>query len=119
MLSSWCSPYDYPIRFGLNDHPSCLAILSNVLERFKIEEDMIPEPFNVFMNQTFDSATGRTDILEPLSGPGDYIEFDAMTDCIVAMTACPQDQNACNGWTITSLNVTTIQAPTPDKEPRK
>lgn len=116
IVSSWCSPYDYPIRFGVHDHASCLAILSNVLERFKIEEYMVPEPFNVFMNTTFDSTTGRIEINEPLSTAGDYITFDVMTDCIVAMTACPQDQNACNGGKSTPIAVSTVKTPTPDDE---
>jgi uncharacterized protein YcgI (DUF1989 family) len=41
----------------------------------------------------------------PLSKAGDYIEFHAEMDCLVAMTACPQDQNACNGYRITPLQV--------------
>ncbi len=102
LQSSACSPYDYPIRFGVADHPSCLAILSDVLEPHGVPEHLIPDPFNVFMN-TEVAADGHIEVRAPLSKPGDYIEFEADMDCLVAMTACPQDRNACNGYRITPL----------------
>jgi len=49
LLFSSCSSYDYRIRFGLSEpHPSCLAILADVLAPHGISEAMIPDPFNVF-----------------------------------------------------------------------
>jgi uncharacterized protein YcgI (DUF1989 family) len=102
ILSSACSPYDYPIRFGIAEHDSCLANLRDVLEPFGIEEHLIPDPMNVFMHQEL-ASDGGLSIAEPLSGPGDHIDFRMATDCIVAISACPQDQNACNGWKITDL----------------
>ena len=104
LQSSACSPYDYPIRFGVTDHPSCLAILSDVLKPHGVPEYLIPDPFNVFMNTEI-SADGRIEVRAPLSKPGDYTEFEADVDCLVAMTACPQDQNACNGYRITPLQL--------------
>ncbi|HLW49205.1 MAG TPA: urea carboxylase-associated family protein [bacterium] len=109
LQSSACSPYDYPIRFGITGHPSCLAILSSVLEEHRIPEHLIPDPFNVFMN-TEVGENGQIEVRAPLSKPGDYIEFQADTDCLVAMTACPQDQNACNGYRITPLQVDVFPA---------
>lgn len=104
LQSSACSPYDYPIRFGVTGHPSCLAILSDALEVHHIPEHLIPDPFNVFMN-TEVAENGQIAVRAPLSKAGDYIEFHAEMDCLVAMTACPQDQNACNGYRITPLQV--------------
>jgi len=105
LQSSACSPYDYPIRFGITDHPSCLAILSRVLEPHRVHEYLIPDPFNVFMN-TEVGKDGSIEVRPPLSKPGDYIEFEADMDCLVAMTVCPQDQNACNAYRITPLQLT-------------
>lgn len=104
LQSSACSPYDYPIRFGIDDHPSCLAILTQVLAPYGIAEHLIPDPFNVFMHSQVDAA-GAISIHPPLSRPGDHIEFEAEDDCLVALTVCPQDQNACNGYKITPLQV--------------
>jgi len=104
LQSSACSPYDYPIRFGIRDHPSCLAILARVLAPYGIPEHMVPDPFNVFMHTTIDES-GNIAVHPPLSKPGDYIEFEADADCLVGMTVCPQDQNACNGYRITPLEL--------------
>ena len=65
---------------------------------------MVPDPFNVFQ-RTAVAPDGRLETLEPLSGPGDFVELEAQADCLVALTACPQDQNPCNGWRITDIKV--------------
>lgn len=104
ILSSACSPYDYPIRFGISDHPSCLANLRTALEPFGIEEQLIPDPLNVFMHQEL-SPNGTLSVEEPLSGPGDHIDIRLTMECIVAISACPQDQNPCNGGQISDLRL--------------
>ena len=104
ILSSACSPYDYPIRFGISDHASCLANLRTVLEPFGIEEQLIPDPINVFMRQEL-SPNGSLSVEEPLSSPGDHIDIRMATECIVAISACPQDQNLCNGGQISDLRL--------------
>lgn len=104
ILSSACSPYDYPIRFGITGHPSCLDNLRVALEPFGIAEHLIPDPLNVFMRQDL-SPDGSLAVAAPLSGPGDHIDIRMATECIVAISACPQDQNACNGWQITDLRL--------------
>jgi uncharacterized protein YcgI (DUF1989 family) len=105
LQSSACSPYDYPIRFGISDHPSCLAILVENLSAYDIPEYLIPEPFNVFMKSQIDGQTGEIRIEEGPSRAGDHIVFEALVDCIVGLTCCPQDQNDCNGRKITPLRV--------------
>jgi uncharacterized protein YcgI (DUF1989 family) len=104
ILSSACSPYDYSIRFGISEHASCLANLRTTLEPFGIEEHLIPDPVNVFMRQEL-SPDGGLSVQEPLSGPGDHIDIRLAMDCIVAISACPQDQNPCNGRQITDLRL--------------
>ncbi len=104
ILSSACSPYDYPIRFGVHDHRSCLKNLTDALEVFGIGEELIPDPMNVFMHQELSGDGGFT-VAEPLSKAGDAIEFELHCDVIFAISACPQDQNPCNGWKITDLAV--------------
>jgi uncharacterized protein YcgI (DUF1989 family) len=64
ILSSACSPYDYPIRFGVDDHRSCLANLTDALQPFGITEAQVPDPFNVFMNQSL-SPEGNLEVGEP------------------------------------------------------
>lgn len=105
LLFSSCSPYDYRVRFGLTaPHPSCLAILAGVVEPYGIPETMVPDPFNIFQHTAI-GADGRMETRAPLSKAGDHVEFEAAEDCLVALTACPQDQNPCNGFRITDVNV--------------
>jgi uncharacterized protein YcgI (DUF1989 family) len=105
LLFSSCSPYDYRVRFGLTEpHASCLAILADVLAPHGIGEAMIPDPFNVFQRSRVTPTFGL-ETLEPLSRAGDWIELEAITDCLVAVTACPQDMNPCNGFSITDIAI--------------
>ena len=50
-------------------------------------------------------ADGSIEIQEPLSKAGDYILLEALDDLLVAASACPQDQNPCNGWNPTDLRI--------------
>ncbi len=105
LLFSSCSEYDYRVRFGLTTpHNNCLGILTRVLAPHGLAEHEIPDPFNIFQ-RTAIGADRRIETLEPLSRAGDFIEFRAEEDCLVALTACPQDQNACNGWKITDIKL--------------
>ena len=76
--------------------------LVEALKAFGIEEHLIPDPMNVFMRQDL-SAEGTFEVLEPVSKAGDAIVFRLLLDCILAISACPQDQNPCNGWAISDL----------------
>jgi uncharacterized protein YcgI (DUF1989 family) len=112
LLFSSCSADDYRVRFGLTTpHASCLGILTEVLASHGIPEAMIPDPFNVFQHSRIDPASFRLETLEPRSRAGDHIELEAREDCLVALTACPQDQNPCNGWTITDIRVVLFPDP--------
>lgn len=106
LLASACTPYDYPIRFGEQGvgHRACLANLRDALAPFEIPEWQIPDPMNVFMRLTVRSD-GSTEVLEPLSGAGDHIGLRMLRDCILALSACPQDLTPCNGWNVTDLRI--------------
>src|SRR5262249_34916749 len=105
LLFSSCSAYDYRVRFGLTTpHASCLSILGEVLAPHGIDEALIPDPFNVFQRSVI-RPDFRLETEEPLSRAGDFIELEAAERCLVAVTACPQDMNPCNGWSITDIKV--------------
>jgi uncharacterized protein YcgI (DUF1989 family) len=75
-------------------------LLANVFAPYGISEAMIPDPFNIFPQSTPISASAT---LAPLSRAGDHIELQAELDCLVALPACPQDQNACDGYQISDV----------------
>jgi uncharacterized protein YcgI (DUF1989 family) len=91
-LFSSCSAYDYrERRFGLTEpHASYLTILANVLAPYGVTEPMIPDPFNIFQHSHIEPEFQLL-TRAPLSCTGDYVEFLAESDCLVALTACPQE----------------------------
>jgi uncharacterized protein len=106
LLASACTPYDYPIRFGEKGigHRACLSNLRDALEPYGIGEAMIPDPMNVFMCQDVHSD-GTLEVLEAASAAGDHLDLRLLEDCIVGLSACPQDLIATNGFQVTDLMV--------------
>ena len=85
-----CSPEMYRILYGFDDHPSCFANLSRHLGPRGVTPDMIPTTFNCFMHVAF-APDGKISVEPPLSKPGDVIEFEALEDLVVGLTACPSE----------------------------
>lgn len=50
----------------------------------------MPQPFNLWMNIPV-KADYSIEWLPPVSKAGDYVEIEAVMDCVVVMSACPQD----------------------------
>lgn len=109
LLASACTQYDYPIRFGVTGHRSCLANLTEALAPHGIGEAGIPDPMNVFMSQDV-GPKGELTILEAPSKPGDHLDLRMLVDCIVGLSACPQDLNPTNGGMSTDLGVEILPA---------
>ena len=92
--------------FGYHDHDGCWEILSSNLSRYGIAPEELPDSVDVFMNVEHDVAAGEWKIKEPVSRPGDYIEFGMEMDCIFAFSNRPMDVIApTNGWLCTPLKV--------------
>ena len=54
-----------------------------------------PEPLNLFMNVPV--TEGRISVESPVCKPGDYVVLRAETECLVVMSACPNDLMDTNG----------------------
>lgn len=88
-----CSEATFKIMYHHNGyHPSCLENLSKNLAPFGIDKDDIPTAFNIFMNVQF-SKKGKLSVLPPTSKAGDYIQFKALMDLIVCLTACAAEDS--------------------------
>ena len=81
----------------------CFETISRVVAPYGIMPEDVPDPLNVFMNNQFEE--GRWVIKEPVTKPGDHIEFRAERDLIVAFSVCPEEQSACNGYKSTPVRV--------------
>jgi len=83
----------------LEPEDGCLENLTKALEPYGIAMGDIPDTFNVFMNCPYDPKKEMLTILEPVSRPGDYIEFRAEMDVLGALSTCPMpDYLLVNGW---------------------
>jgi len=69
-------------------HRGCFGNLAEALAPWGITEDMIPVAFNCFMNVPVDAATGRLEVLPPVSKAGDRIVLRAAMDLVIGLTAC-------------------------------
>jgi uncharacterized protein YcgI (DUF1989 family) len=103
MLIAACDPERY-LALGVDGHRSCAANLREAMEREGLPLATVPQPINVFMN----IPVGRHDRLSWLparSWPGDAITLEALMDCHIAVSACPQDLNGINGESPTPLAI--------------
>jgi urea carboxylase-associated protein 1 len=104
IISGACSSYTNAFRYGVRGTPSCRTNFEEALRPYGIPEREIPYNLNIFMNVTV-AADGSTQIEEPKSKAGDYIDLVADTDVLVAISNCPQSRNPCNGWNPSPLRL--------------
>lgn len=99
-----CSEQLNRARYGIPGTLNCRENLADALRPWRIDEYDIPGCFSPFMNVIHD-PDGRAAIEEPTSGPGDHIDLRAEMDLLVAISACPQERNPCNGRNPTPLDI--------------
>lgn len=91
-------------RYGIRGTRNCRENLTLAAAPLGVTQKDIPGAFAPFMN-VVQYEDGRYEILEPISKPGDYIEFRADMDVFVAISNCPQERNPCNGFNPTPLKI--------------
>jgi uncharacterized protein YcgI (DUF1989 family) len=93
-----CASWIYERR-GFGPHKGCFELFVDALKDWGFEQMYdIPPNINIFMNVPVDPTTGLFCIEEPVTRPGDYIEFRAEIDCVCALVACPDNiLSKCNG----------------------
>jgi uncharacterized protein YcgI (DUF1989 family) len=98
LITSMCDARRYRIDYGVENHRSCRSNFTEALAPWRYEEWQIPDVINIFQNAPIHAdRTFGNEI--PTSKAGDKIVLRAMVDGIVAaISACPQDLNACNGF---------------------
>ena len=77
-------------------HDNCTDNLRAGMRQIGLAVPEVPAPLNMWMNIPV-STGGETSWGTPLSKAGDYVVLRAELDCIVAMSACPQDLVPING----------------------
>jgi uncharacterized protein YcgI (DUF1989 family) len=109
LLVAACDPARYA-ALGAPGHRSCAQNLREALAGLGHTYDgPTPQPINVFM-QIPVAPDGRLSWLPAPSGPGDAITFEAVVDCVVAVSACPQDIVGINAATLSPLALEVVPA---------
>ncbi|MBM3357384.1 MAG: urea carboxylase-associated family protein [Betaproteobacteria bacterium] len=90
MLFASCDPARYRLLGCTEYHDNCADNLRSAVAAHRIPLPYIPTPLNLFMNTKFDDHRVMR-VEPPEARPGDRVTFRAEHDCIVALSACPQD----------------------------
>ncbi len=109
MLIAACDPARYT-GLGVTEwHASCEENLQRAVAEFGIEQPAAPQSVNLFMN--IPVGPGGELGWEPArSRAGDSITLRAEMDCIVAVSACPQDIVPINGGNPTGILLEVLPA---------
>jgi uncharacterized protein len=89
-IAAACDKIRYEQLGAGSDHGSCEENLQAETRRQGFEVRHAPQPINVFANFRV-SPEGSLELNECVSKPGDAATFKALMDCIVVLSACPQD----------------------------
>ena len=100
-----CNRFMYE-SYGIGALDGCHENIANALAPYDILREDIPDTMDLFMNYHHDCAGGHWVIDYPVSKPGDYIEFEALIDCLVGLSNCPMDVLApCNAYNCTPVKI--------------
>ncbi|MDE0056904.1 MAG: urea carboxylase-associated family protein [Defluviicoccus sp.] len=102
IIAGACSRFTNQYRYGVEGTPNCRDNFAAALAPWGIEWKQIPYNINVFMNCPI-QPDGTFTIELPSSKAGDYVDFTAETDVLVAMSNCPQERNKCNAFNPTPM----------------
>lgn len=106
MLVPACDPGRYASLGAPPGHPSCAANLHAALAGQSAPGGYatVPQPVNVFMGVRVGSG-GELVWYPASTAPGDSVTFRAETDCLVVVSACPQDLSVVNDGHPTALEL--------------
>jgi uncharacterized protein YcgI (DUF1989 family) len=95
MLCAACDRARYALLGAEGWHASCQENLQRAMADLGHEQVEIPQPINLFMNIPV-GADGSIAFEPALTRAGDSVTLRAELDCIVAVSACPQDMVGIN-----------------------
>lgn len=89
-IGSRCDPYTHHLMTGCNSNVCCHSNLTRAAVRAALQESDVHDVLNVFMCTGFTKDTHQYFTKPSPVQVGDYIEFLAETDLLVAASTCPQ-----------------------------
>jgi hypothetical protein len=105
-----CNQQRYELLGHPEKHANCTDNLNAALDELGHSLSFVPCPLNLFENVSFLFGESM-EIKQPVAMPGDYVWLKAQIDCLVVLSACPQDILPTNGADLTpkSVEVEVIQ----------
>jgi uncharacterized protein len=92
-VGTHCSPEWLELRTGIPGLNACHVNLLEGIEPFGLSEADLRDNFMVHQKVRLDSETGRLSGARSDGKPGDYVEFFAEIDVLVAIGLCPNGDN--------------------------
>ena len=86
---SHCTTEEWEMTTGIPGLNSCHVNLLEAIEPFGLNESNIGDNIMVHQKTTVDPKKGGASVTKGDSKPGDYIEFYAEMDVLVALSVCP------------------------------
>jgi len=103
-----CNPPFYAAH-NLPGHRSCASNIAEAMQPFGVsggwKEVSGGDPFNVFQNTPYYTLKGGLGS----SRAGDFVEFEAMGECVVAVSCCPFEVGGFNGGRVTDVGVVVME----------
>jgi uncharacterized protein len=99
-LMAACDVWRYRNLGCEGHHDNCRDNLLAAMAALGLTPPECPSPLNLWMNIPVGEG-GAVDWLPPASRAGDYVVLRAELDCVVALSACPQDMVPINGAAMT------------------
>jgi uncharacterized protein len=95
-LFAACDRWRYELLGFEGYHDNCTDNLAAGLAELGLAPPETPAPLNLFMNIPVVDGN-RVEVRPPISTPQSHVSLRAEMDCIVALSACPQDMLPVNG----------------------
>jgi len=88
LLFSRCDARHYETVFGKKGMANCHENLASAIKPFGLTQYDVHDPLNLFMT-TGSNEAGKPFYLTSNAKKGDYVEFHAEINCLIAISACP------------------------------
>ncbi|XP_069677824.1 uncharacterized protein [Periplaneta americana] len=90
VIGTRCDDYTYKLITGKERSNSCHTYLTEAVKKVGLTEQDVHDVWNIFMCTGFTKDTHQYFVKASPGKKGDYIEFIADMDLLVAMSTCPQ-----------------------------
>ena len=99
-----CNRFTYELLGVKGYHKNCQDILAECIKPYGMTAYDVPDIFNIFMNSVLHEDGTYEHKASPVS-KGDYVDLLAEMDCLVVISACPDDLGAYNNFEAKPLGI--------------